>query len=205
MRFMQPVGSAIHRKGVRPAIAGCLGLFVLASGPVSASAADLPAPSTPAPMVQPGKATVVGQLAGQATPGVPLLNNTMGTTNFDAGDLGLMWDDGAGHTMVAYGDSYGAGFQPAPGGGPANNDDHLCNTLARSSTPASSLSWSVTAPSATPWMATPIRSPRRQSSDGPTTGKPASTWASATETGHRTTAGRATTSISSTTSTRPSR
>jgi hypothetical protein len=91
-------------------------------------------------MVQPGTAAVVAQLAGQATAGVPLLNNTTGTANFDAGDLGIMWDDGSGHTMVAYGDSYGAGFEPAPGGGPANNDDHLCNTLARSGTPASSLS-----------------------------------------------------------------
>jgi hypothetical protein len=92
------------------------------------------------PMLQAGTATMVGQLAGQPTPGVPLLNDTTGTTNFNAGDLGIMWDDGHSHTMVAYGDSFGHGFEPSPNGGPGNGDGHLCNALALSSTPASSLS-----------------------------------------------------------------
>ena len=120
------------------AVAVFTGVCAAVSGLSAGSASALPAGSTS--VIEPGKAAVVGQLAGQATPGVPLLNDTTGTVNFDAGDLGIMWDDGDGHTMVAYGDSYGAGFQPAPGGGPASNDDHLCNTLARSGTSASSLS-----------------------------------------------------------------
>ncbi|MGQ0574771.1 MAG: DUF4185 domain-containing protein [Pseudonocardia sp.] len=47
-------------------------------------------------------------------------------------DLGILWDDGAGGVLCAFGDTYGTGWVP-PGSGPRTADWRF-NTLARSTT-----------------------------------------------------------------------
>lgn len=47
-------------------------------------------------------------------------------------DLGIMWDNGSGETLVAFGDTYGSGWVP-PGAGP-DHADWRCNVLGASTT-----------------------------------------------------------------------
>lgn len=57
-------------------------------------------------------------------------NRTAETAAILATDLGICWDDGAGGVLVAFGDSYGAGWG-GHGAGP-EQADWRCNALARS-------------------------------------------------------------------------
>lgn len=70
-------------------------------------------------------AEIVGQVTGAGS-----ANRT--DTRFDVHgtDLGVLWDDGAGGVLCAFGDTYGAGWHP-PGTGPRTADWRF-NTLARS-------------------------------------------------------------------------
>lgn len=83
------------------------------------------------PVVVPGDVTVVAEVTGESSP-----NRTMSRFGFLATDLGVLWDDGAGAVLVAFGDTYGAGWRP-PGAG-SRSADHRRNVLARSraTTPA---------------------------------------------------------------------
>src|ERR1700753_1810863 len=47
-------------------------------------------------------------------------------------DLGILWDNGNGEILAAFGDTYGAGWVP-PGAGP-DHADWRCNVLAGSTT-----------------------------------------------------------------------
>ena len=47
-------------------------------------------------------------------------------------DLGILWDNGQGEILVAFGDSYGSGWT-SPGAGP-DHADWRCNVLAVSTT-----------------------------------------------------------------------
>lgn len=47
-------------------------------------------------------------------------------------DLGILWDNGAGETLIAFGDTYGQGWEP-PGTGP-DHADWRCNVLGASTT-----------------------------------------------------------------------
>lgn len=101
--------------------------------PLSAQAAAAPA----LPSVKTSPATLVGQLSGQATPGIRQLNNTAANNSFYGGDLATMWSGPNGVTRVAYGDSDTSTFTTS--GGPGNGST-ICNAVFLSNTPASSLS-----------------------------------------------------------------
>jgi len=68
---------------------------------------------------------VLGQVTGAAPP-----NHTDSRFAVHGTDLGVLWDDGAGGVLCAFGDTYGAGWGP-PGSGPPTADWRF-NTLARS-------------------------------------------------------------------------
>lgn len=93
-------------------------------------------PPLPAGAVTASPATVISQISG--VPTAPQLgiyqNDTPGRFQLDAGDLGIIWDEGDGTVRIAYGDSYGTGWRPSLAGGPDGWDnthaDWRCNTLA---------------------------------------------------------------------------
>lgn len=68
---------------------------------------------------------VLGQVTGAAAP-----NHTDTRFAVHGTDLGVLWDDGAGGVLCAFGDTYGEGWLP-PGSGPRTADWRF-NTLARS-------------------------------------------------------------------------
>lgn len=68
---------------------------------------------------------VVGQVTG---PGAP--NHTDTRWAVHGTDLGVLWDDGAGGVLCAFGDTYGEGWRP-PGAGPSGADWRV-NVMARS-------------------------------------------------------------------------
>jgi hypothetical protein len=105
-----------------------------ASAPTVKAAAAATAPSVTA-----GAATMVGQLSGEPTAGIPQLNNTGSTASFYGGDLGTMWSDPSGDTRVAYGDSLTQYFAPSSGASSATGG-HICNAVFTSNTPAANLS-----------------------------------------------------------------
>ena len=70
------------------------------------------------------RTTEVGWVTGEESP-----NRTASRAAVHATDLGILWDDGDGGVLAAFGDSYGAGWS-APGAGP-RHADWRCNVLAR--------------------------------------------------------------------------
>lgn len=78
--------------------------------------------------VRVGEVEIVGQVTGAAPP-----NHTDTRWAVHGTDLGILWDDGAGGVLCAFGDTYGLGWQP-PGAGPGSADWRF-NVLARSTSP----------------------------------------------------------------------
>jgi hypothetical protein len=78
-----------------------------------------------APVVRPTEVTVVAKVTGEDSP-----NRTGTRFGFLATDLGILWDDGDGGVLAAFGDTYGEGWV-GPGAG-ARTCDHRRNVLARS-------------------------------------------------------------------------
>jgi hypothetical protein len=72
-------------------------------------------------------ATVVEKITGPDAP-----NNTWGRWDVKATDLGIMWDDGSGHVLTAFGDTFGNSWT-GPGGGAPPNGNWRSNVLLRSS------------------------------------------------------------------------
>lgn len=73
--------------------------------------------------------TVVAKLTGPDS-----INDTSAKWEVTAGDLGIIWDNGNGQTLMAFGDSYGPGWTgPGAGVGDPATLDWRCNLLARSS------------------------------------------------------------------------
>ncbi|MGE3284685.1 MAG: DUF4185 domain-containing protein [Pseudonocardia sp.] len=68
---------------------------------------------------------ILGAVTGTYPP-----NDTAGRWAVHGTDLGILWDDGAGGVLCAFGDTYGVGWCP-PGTGPRTADWRF-NTLARS-------------------------------------------------------------------------
>lgn len=77
------------------------------------------------PLVLPSRVELVAPVTGEDSP-----NRTGTRFGFLATDLGILWDDGAGGVLAAFGDTYGEGWQ-GPGAG-ARSADHRRNVLARS-------------------------------------------------------------------------
>ena len=71
--------------------------------------------------------TVVEKLTGPDAP-----NNTWGRWDIKATDLGIMWDDGDGRVLTAFGDTFGNAWT-GPGGGAGPNGNWRSNVLVRSS------------------------------------------------------------------------
>ena len=70
------------------------------------------------------RTTEVGWVTSEESP-----NRTASRAAVYATDLGILWDDGDGGVLAAFGDSYGAGWS-APGAGP-RHADWRCNVLAQ--------------------------------------------------------------------------
>jgi hypothetical protein len=103
---------------------------ILASLGVACLAALL-VPATPASAAGPPATT--GVLVGQIT-GAGGINNTHTAGNVWGTDLGITWDDGAGHVLSAYGDTFGSVFaDPDHNNGVPAGGDWRSNVLARSS------------------------------------------------------------------------
>ncbi|WP_051581069.1 DUF4185 domain-containing protein [Pseudonocardia acaciae] len=85
-----------------------------------------------APLVVPGRVEVVAAVTGEGSP-----NRTGTRFGFLATDLGILWDDGAGGVLAAFGDTYGEGWRE-PGAG-ARTEDHRRNVLARCTSAAHGL------------------------------------------------------------------
>lgn len=75
---------------------------------------------------------VVAKVTGEDSP-----NRTGSRFGFHSTDLGILWDDGSGRVLAAFGDTYGDGWA-GPGAGPRSSD-HRRNVLVRSAAPASAL------------------------------------------------------------------
>ncbi|KRA25343.1 carbohydrate-binding protein [Microbacterium sp. Root61] len=71
--------------------------------------------------------TIVEKLTGPDAP-----NNTWGRWDIKATDLGIMWDDGDGRILTAFGDTFGNAWT-GPGGGSGPNGNWRSNVLVRSS------------------------------------------------------------------------
>ncbi|WBB62896.1 DUF4185 domain-containing protein [Streptomyces sp. WMMC500] len=103
-------------------------LAVALAASLTAPAASQPAPGG-TPAGPPSPAERVAKLTGPDA-----INDTIGRWEVKATDLGIMWDNGRGQVLTAFGDTHGLGWT-GPGGGvgdPATLD-WRCNTLARSS------------------------------------------------------------------------
>ncbi len=80
----------------------------------------------PAPVA--GTADLVARVTGPGS-----VSTTDARWGLKATDLGIMWDDGSGRILTAFGDSYGAGWTgPGGGAGDPATIDWRCQTLARS-------------------------------------------------------------------------
>jgi hypothetical protein len=92
----------------------------VAVGPVAASPAAASSAHTPASLVQ--------KLTGPQSP-----NNTYGRWNIKGTDLGILWDNGSGQTLAAFGDTFGDAWV-GPGGGAFGSGDlnWRSNVLLRS-------------------------------------------------------------------------
>lgn len=76
------------------------------------------------PLVVPNRVEVVASVTGEDSP-----NRTGTRFGFLATDLGILWDDGDGNVLAAFGDTYGKGWQ-GPGAG-LRSADHRRNVLLR--------------------------------------------------------------------------
>jgi hypothetical protein len=76
------------------------------------------------PLVVPGPPQIVAQVTGEDSP-----NRTGSRFGFLSTDLGILWDDGDGHVLAAFGDTYGEGWT-GPGAG-LRSSDHRRNVLLR--------------------------------------------------------------------------
>lgn len=104
-------------------IAAGAAVAALAAVALATAAASPPAVATTATT----PATVVEKLTGPDAP-----NNTWGRWDVKATDLGIMWDDGSGHVLTAFGDTFGNSWT-GPGGGAPPNGNWRSNVLLRSS------------------------------------------------------------------------
>ena len=77
------------------------------------------------PLVVPKNLSLVAPVTGEDSP-----NRTGSRFGFLATDLGILWDDGEGGVLAAFGDTYGEGWE-GPGAG-ARTADHRRNVLTRS-------------------------------------------------------------------------
>ncbi|GAB3814899.1 DUF4185 domain-containing protein [Kribbella italica] len=98
--------------------------------PLVLAAALLPGTSPP-----PARATAVPSPAEQIAKltGPGSINDTEARFALKATDLGILWDNGSGEILTAFGDSYGSGWT-GPGGGVGDSAtiDWRCNLLFRS-------------------------------------------------------------------------
>lgn len=84
--------------------------------------------------VVPSNMSRISQIVGEysawtPSPTPPLQNDTSDLYNVGGADLGIPWDDGAGHTLIAFGDTFGSGWT-GPG---AQGPSWRSQTAARSS------------------------------------------------------------------------
>ncbi|GAA1603190.1 hypothetical protein GCM10009789_66500 [Kribbella sancticallisti] len=89
-------------------------------------------PANPPPDAQaaavPSPATQVAKLTGPGS-----INDTEARFQLKATDLGILWDNGSGEILTAFGDSYGSGWTgPGGGAGDPATIDWRCNLLFRS-------------------------------------------------------------------------
>ncbi|MGI8815951.1 MAG: DUF4185 domain-containing protein [Pseudonocardia sp.] len=84
------------------------------------------------PLVAANRVEVVAKVTGEDSP-----NRTGTRFGFLATDLGILWDDGEGNVLAAFGDTYGQGWQ-GPGAG-LRTSDHRRNVLTRSTAHAADL------------------------------------------------------------------
>ena len=82
------------------------------------------APRASTDLAGPTTAVTVAKLTGQQS-----INDTDSRYAVFGTDLGVTWDSGKGQTLMAFGDTFGAGWIGFGGGG----DDWRCQTLARTS------------------------------------------------------------------------
>lgn len=101
------------------------GVAAVSLAAVALTTATSPPPAQATTALTP--ATVVEKLTGPEAP-----NNTMGRWDIKATDLGVMWDDGDGHVLTAFGDTFGNAWT-GPGGGAPPNGNWRSNVLVRSS------------------------------------------------------------------------
>jgi Domain of unknown function (DUF4185) len=98
--------------------------------PVLIGAALVPADQTPEAQAAavPSPADQVAKLTGPGS-----INDTEARFALKATDLGILWDNGSGEILTAFGDSYGSGWT-GPGGGVGDpaTIDWRCNLLFRS-------------------------------------------------------------------------
>ncbi|GAA1405150.1 hypothetical protein GCM10009662_34870 [Catellatospora coxensis] len=109
-------------------IAAAILLPVGVAAPAAGSAPAAPAAPAAAPLAAAGTAQRIAKLTGPGS-----MNATDTKWQLKATDLGIMWDNGAGQILTAFGDTFGNGWT-GPGGGVGNGAtiDWRCNTLVRS-------------------------------------------------------------------------
>lgn len=107
--------------GLNPAAAKVGAPAPKASATTGAAATGTPQATGSTPV------TVVEKLTGPDAP-----NNTWGRWDLKATDLGILWDDGKGRVLAAFGDTFGNAWT-GPGGGSGPNGNWRSNVLARSS------------------------------------------------------------------------
>ena len=98
--------------------------------PVLIGAALVPSDQTPPAQAAavPSPADQVAKLTGPGS-----INDTEARFALKATDLGILWDNGAGEILTAFGDSYGSGWTgPGGGAGDPATIDWRCNLLLRS-------------------------------------------------------------------------
>jgi hypothetical protein len=110
-----------RRAGLRAAVLAALALLI-----TPATAQANPGASGPAAAAGPPLAVQVAKLTGGDS-----INETASQYQVMATDLGAMWDNGRGQVLMAFGDTYGEGWDGS-GSGPTTAD-WRCNVLARSS------------------------------------------------------------------------
>lgn len=95
----------------------------------AATLAVIPAAVPGSAAVLPSPAERIAKLTGPES-----INATDTRFAIKATDLGVLWDNGAGQVLAAFGDTYGAGWTgPGGGAGDPATIDWRCNTLLRSS------------------------------------------------------------------------
>lgn len=106
------------KKIVSVAAIGCMAVVLAPAAPAFAG---------PGPSVTP--VVMVGQITGAGG-----INNTHGPYDVWGTDLGVTWDDGAGHVLTAYGDTFGAPYvDPDHNNGVPAGGNWRSNVIARSS------------------------------------------------------------------------